>query len=183
MSTVFQGILWFAIGFSAAIVLVRRRARKSANNPIEPTPAPRPTPIPAPTPEPKEWEPAIVAVRKNLDKIFPLLRGVSTSKIDNSQDWSELIVSINNEDLNEMWQDAISRPTLWLTYLQSFGIQKDLTSEFKYISEYDELYSCQNGVKMQVGQTYTVVSPCWIYTDAEKGKIVALKGIVTEKNV
>lgn len=128
------------------------------------------------------WEPAIVAVRRNLTAIFALLGGVSVSRIDNMEEWKNLLISIHNDDLIDMWRDVITRPNLWITYLQTFGIQQDLTSEFTYLPEYVEMYSCI-GEEFKVGEVYTVISPCWIYTNADNNQSVALRGKAIKKHL
>lgn len=199
MSPVIQNILWFAAGFTLAVICVRRTKKRPIVNqgeksdylsPIEITPVQEARQeakqktnkefnekVKEDIHEEKIWKPAIVAVREHLDEIFPLLRGVSFTKIDNMEDWKNLLISIHNDDLIEMWKDVIARPNLWITYLQTFGIQQDLTSEFTYVPEYDEMYSCI-GDDFNTGDTYSVISPCWIYTDAENHQTVALKGKV-----
>lgn len=129
----------------------------------------------------KIWEPAIVAVRKNLSNIFSLLGGVSASKIDNMEEWKNLLISIHNDELIDMWRDVIKQPNLWITYLQTFGIQQDLTLEFTYLPEYEEMYSCIDE-DFKAGYIYTVISPCWIYTDQDNNQTVALRGKVTKKH-
>ena len=127
----------------------------------------------------KEWIPADIAFQENLEKFKPLLRGVSKTKISNKEEWTSLIVSINNDDLIAMWKAAINRPDLWMTYLQTFGLQIDLLDSFEALEEYKEMYDTSDGTPLQMGKIYKVVSTCWIYTDENNYKSVALKGVVS----
>ncbi len=130
---------------------------------------------------PKEWIPAETAFTDNLDKFKPLLSGVSNSAIINKKDWTSLVVSINNDELTSMWESAINKPELWITYLQTFGLQIDLLDSFEALEEYKEMYETSDGTPLQIGATYKVVSNCWIYTDENNQKSVALKGVVILK--
>lgn len=130
----------------------------------------------------KEWIPAEISFTDNLNKFKPLLRGVYRNVIANKEDWTFLIVSINNDELTSMWRAAINRPDLWVTYLQTFGLQIDLLDSFEALEEYKEMYDTEDGTPLQIGKTYKVVSNCWIYTDENNQKSVALKGIVSLKD-
>ena len=128
---------------------------------------------------PKEWIPAEIAFVDNLDKFKPLLRGVSKGHITNKKDWTSLVVSINNDELTSMWESAINKPELWITYLQTFGLQIDLLDPFEAFEEYKEMYETSDRTPLQIGKVYKVVHNCWIYTDENNQKSVALKGIVS----
>ena len=107
------------------------------------------------------------------------MRGVSKGQITNKRDWTTLIVSINNDDLTSMWKAASNRPDLWMTYLQTFGLQIDLLDSFEALEEYREMYDTSDRTPLQIGKVYKVVHNCWIYTDEDNQKSVALKGIVS----
>lgn len=122
-----------------------------------------------------------IAFLREKDRLFPLLRGVSSSNITNKDEWKKIIEEINNEDLTAMWNNGSKNPNLWVIYLQSFGIQQDFLTEFVGIVEYNERYNVSNATQIEVGKTYQVLFPCWIYTDRNNIKQVALKGVVEIK--
>jgi hypothetical protein len=122
-----------------------------------------------------------IAFLREKDRLFPLLRGVSSSNITNKDEWKKIIDEINNEDLTAMWNNGSKNPNLWVIYLQSFGIQQDFLTEFVGIVEYNERYNVSNATQIEVGKTYQVLFPCWIYTDRNNIKQVALKGVVEIK--
>ena len=51
-----------------------------------------------------EFIPAEIVFSENIDKFKPLLKGVSKNQITNKEDWTSLIVSINNDELTSMWK-------------------------------------------------------------------------------
>lgn len=168
MNPIVQSILWCVAGVSVGFVifkLFRRPPIHTENGLVEND----------------AWEPAEIAVFKHLEQIKPLLHGVTKTQISNKELWTDVIVSINNEELTEMWGSAINRPGLWITYLQSFGIQSDFTSEFTCLPEYQDMYINKEGVMIN-GNKYRVISPCWIYTDSDNIKHIIQKGIVTTLN-
>lgn len=184
MSSILQNILWAALGATAVIVVaaIASRKRKKIHKPESDT---VPNPEPKYDPQPKsddKWVPASVAFKDNIARIKPLLHGVGTDGISNAEQWKEVIVSINNEDLTDMWKTAISRPGLWLTYLQTFGLQRDLTAEFTCLPEYSEMYDDATSKQLINGEKYIVVSPCWIYTNSDNNQEVAVKGFVKKKD-
>lgn len=167
--------VWIALAIGAIVLI--SKMRKGEEETTKPDKGPGPTPPVKPLP-PKVWEPAEVAIEKNLSKIAPLLRGVTRECITNDNDWTSLIVSINNDDLIELWKKSVKRPELWVTYLQTFNIQMDWVDSFVGLEEYKELYENEDGNEIEVGIKYSVVAPCWIHTDANNQKSVILKGIV-----
>lgn len=167
--------VWIALAIGAIVLI--SKMRKGEEETTKPGKGPGPTPPVKPLP-PKVWEPAEVAIEKNLSKIAPLLRGVTRECITNDNDWTSLIVSINNDDLIELWKKSVKRPELWVTYLQTFNIQMDWVDSFVGLEEYKELYENEDGNEIEVGIKYSVVAPCWIHTDANNQKSVILKGIV-----
>lgn len=176
-------ILWIAVAIIVVFFIVKalRSDRKRLEQQV-PKPLSEPEVKPEPEQPQKPWTPAEIAVQENLDLIKPLLRGVTKTDIANKGQWSSVITSIDNEDLSDMWQDAQKQPGLWYTYLQTFGLQCDLVSEFTCLPDYMERYSTDDGQPLECNNVYVVESPCWIYTDSENNKSVALKGIVTKKN-
>lgn len=167
--------VWIALAIGAIVLI--SKMRKGGEETTKPGKGPAPTPPVKPLP-PKVWEPAEVAIEKNLNKIAPLLRGVTRERITNDNDWTSLIVSINNDDLIELWKKSVKRPELWVTYLQTFNIQMDWVDSFVGLEEYKEQYENEDGNEIEVGIKYSVVAPCWIHTDANNQKSVILKGIV-----
>lgn len=193
MNPFIQNALWFATGIVVAIVFIKYKkgpcVKKSeedltsdtSNTPLEVNSGHNDGQTDEPSALRPKWTPAEIAVKDNLKKIIPLLDGVSQDGISNMDKWKEIIVSINNEDLTDMWKSAINRPNLWITYLQTFGLQRDLTAEFTCISEYRDMYSTEDDSELQDKKTYKVITPCWIYTDNDNNKEVVLKGVVKEK--
>lgn len=128
----------------------------------------------------EDYCPADIAFKENLDKFAPLLKGVSRQEITNQQEWTEIIVSINNEELTDLWMAANKRPELWMTYLQTFGLQIDLVDSFEAAAYHAELYDDLSHEDLIIGQKYKVVSSCWIYTDENNEKSVICKGTVSK---
>lgn len=128
----------------------------------------------------KPYVPAEIVVRENLGLISPLLKGVSKKGIINNQDWTEAIISINNDELTDIWKASNNRPELWMTYLQTFGFQIDYVDTFEAAPHHSELYDDMSGEDLAIGQMYKVMSYCWIYTDDNNEKSVACKGLVSK---
>lgn len=166
--------VWIALAIGAIVLIARKRNEGGDNKKTEKK---RQSPV-LPQKKEKAWEPAEFAVEKNLTKIAPLLRGVSRESITNSEDWTSLVISINNDDLTQLWKECVKRPELWVTYLQTFKLQMEWVDSFEGLDGYKEKYSMENGDEIVVGKKYRVVSPCWIYTDKNNQKSVILKGIV-----
>lgn len=170
--------VWIALAIGAIVLISKMRNGREETIKHGKKPTPTPPVKPLPQKEKKVWEPAEVAIEKNLNKIAPLLRGVTRERITNDNDWTSLIVSIHNDDLIELWTKSVKRPELWVTYLQTFNIQMDWVDSFVGLEEYKELYENEDGSEIEVGIKYSVVAPCWIHTDANNQKSVILKGIV-----
>ena len=166
--------VWIALAIGAIVLIARKRNEGGDNKKTEKK---RQPPVLPPKKE-KVWEPAEFAVEKNLTKIAPLLRGVSRESITNSEEWTSLVISINNDDLTQLWKECVKRPELWVTYLQTFKLQMEWVDSFEGLDGYKEKYSMENGDDIVIGKKYRVVSPCWIYTDKNNQKSVILKGIV-----
>lgn len=166
--------VWIALAIGAIVLIARKRNEGGDNKKTEKK---RHPPVLPPKKE-KVWEPAEFAVEKNLTKIAPLLRGVSRESITNSEEWTSLVISINNDDLTQLWKECVKRPELWVTYLQTFKLQMEWVDSFEGLDGYKEKYSMENGDDIVIGKKYRVVSPCWIYTDKNNQKSVILKGIV-----
>ena len=173
--------VWIALAIGAIVLI--SKMRKGGEKTTKPGKRPEPTPPvkPLPPKEKKVWVPAEIVFADNIDRFKPLLSGVSNSAIINKKDWTSLVVSINNDELTSMWESAINKPELWITYLQTFGLQIDLLDSFEALEEYKEMYETSDGTPLQIGATYKVVSNCWIYTDENNQKSVALKGVVILK--
>lgn len=176
--------VWIALAIGAIVLIAKMRKGINPRKGGEGTqksgrkPAPTPHVKPLPLKEKKIWEPAEVAIEKNLNKIAPLLRGVTRDCITNDDEWTSLIVSINNDDLIELWKKCVKRPELWVTYLQTFNLQMDWVDSFEGLKEYKEQYANEDGSEIEVGKKYSVIAPCWIHTNANNQKSVILKGIV-----
>lgn len=130
--------------------------------------------------EVENYAPADIAFKENLKKFASLLKGVSKQEITNRQEWTEAIVSVNNEELTDLWMAANKRPELWMTYLQTFGLQIDLVDSFEAAAYHAELYDDLSHEDLKIGQKYKVVSSCWIYTDENNEKSVVCKGTVSK---
>lgn len=130
--------------------------------------------------EDENYVPADIAFKENLNKFAPLLKGVSKQEIANRQEWTEAIVSINNEELTKLWKAANKRPDLWVTYLQTFGLQMDWVDIFEASEYHKEMYDDESGSELQIGKNYKVISACWIFTDDDNMKSVASKGVASK---
>lgn len=177
----------FVIGYVAG-----RRKREKCNDAIVPSnisdddKAPTPAQLSAAVQAPpqvqeapsKPWMPAKVAVRNHLSEITPLLHGVSDKGIVNISEWDNAIAKIDNKNLTEMWENSKNNSRLWLSRLSSFGLRRDMLGEFTAQSVYLDMYCLMGNGQIIVGEKYKVISPCWLYTDSDNNKVVALKGIV-----
>lgn len=173
--------VWIVLAIGAIVLIAKMKngGEETTKHGKKPTPTPPVKPLPPK--EKKVWMPAEIVFADNIDRFKPLLRGVSNKDIINKKDWTSLVVSINNDELTSMWESAINKPELWITYLQTFGLQIDLLDSFEALEEYKEMYETSDGTPLQIGATYKVVSNCWIYTDENNQKSVALKGVVILK--
>mgnify|MGYP006916145885 CR=1 FL=1 len=131
----------------------------------------------------KDYAPADIAFKDNLKTFTPLLKGVSKKEITNRTKWTEAIISVNNEELTDLWKASNKRPELWITYLQTFGLQMDWVDSFVAMEYHTELYDVDSNEKIEVGQKYKVISSCWLYTDDNNEKSVVCKGVVKKTNV
>lgn len=127
-----------------------------------------------------QYVPADIAFKENMDLFIPLLDGVTKHEISNRAKWTEIIVSINNDELTELWRAANNRPDLWVTYLQTFGLQMDWVDTFEAAEYHKEMYDDKAGIELQIGKNYKVLSACWILTDENNLKSVAKKGVVSQ---
>lgn len=126
----------------------------------------------------ERFVPAEIAFADNKERFIPLLSGVSSNGISNTDKWTATIVGLNNKELIEMWKAAAHNPNLWITYLQTFGYQADLVDEFDATEHHKEMYQTESGEPITTGQHYKVLNPCWIFTDEDNNKEVAKIGIV-----
>ncbi|MBQ8452828.1 MAG: hypothetical protein IJ539_03505 [Prevotella sp.] len=120
------------------------------------------------------------AFLENLSCFKPLLNGLinDTSSKEMWGIWSDLIVTINNNELTALWQKSVVKPAVWLRILASWGLSYDPCAEFTGIKGRDELYETTDRQDITVGQKYKVLTPCWILTTAEGKKQVIKKGTV-----
>lgn len=120
------------------------------------------------------------AFLENLSCFKPLLNGLinDTSSKEMWGYWSDLIVTINNNELTAIWQKAVVKPAVWLRILASWGLSYDPCTEFTGIKGRNELYETTDRQDITVGQKYKVLTPCWILTTAEGKKQVIKKGTV-----
>ncbi|GEM_PF-6909466 len=125
-----------------------------------------------------EWESAEMAFKRNMEEIIPLLRGVHSECIANKEQWCFVINKIANMELASLWDAGSKRPALWITCLQSFGLQADLIEVFEGVKGYEEMYDVEDGSALEKEKKYRVIFPCWLYTDEKNSKSVALKGVV-----
>lgn len=174
--------VWILLGVGALALVIKARSgdgkntdksKKSSNRPLLQD---KPKAV-------KKWEPAEIAFERNLEKIVPLLRGVAKDRISNIADWNSVIIGINNDELTDMWKTGAHRPEMWVTYLQTFGLQVDWVESFECIEEHKEMYSTIENESPEVGKKYVVTSPCWIYTNESNQKSVILKGVVKQKEI
>ena len=128
----------------------------------------------------ENYIPADIAFKENLNRFVILLDGVSKNEIRNKAQWTDVIISTNNNDLIELWRAANNRPDLWVTYLQTFGLQMDWVDTFEAAEYHKEMYDDKTGLELQIGKNYKVLSACWILTDENNLKSVAKKGVVSQ---
>ena len=140
------------------------------------------------SPKSLDKRPASVAFAENLDKFAPLLPGIEKGEID-SEKWKEAIINTNNEQLILYWKNVVGNKDLatrWLkVFLEPCGVHYDNCMSFVTTPIYAERYALKNGMRIVEGDTYNVISPCWLYSSYDKDDVetitVLYKGIV-EKN-
>lgn len=125
-------------------------------------------------------KPAQQAFLENLPCFVPLLNGLinETTSKEMWGNWSDLIVTINNNELTALWQKAVVKPAVWLRILASWGLSYDPCVEFTGIKGREELYDDVNGQPIEIGKKYKVITPVWILTTSEGKKQVIKKGCV-----
>lgn len=175
-------IVWILLGLGVLALVIKAGSGEAKDRSKSKKPSNRPLLQDKPKVV-KKWEPAEIAFERNLQKIVPLLRGVTKDGISNIEDWNSVVISIDNDELTDMWKTGANRPEMWVTYLQTFGLQVDWVEAFECIEEHKEMYYTNENESPEVGVKYVVTSPCWIYTNESNQKSVILKGIVRQKEI
>ena len=122
--------------------------------------------------------PAKDAFLKNIDSFVPYLDGLLSGTIDKTL-WSEAIVSINNQELLDLWRKAVTNPRVWVNVIASWGISSDKCMEFVAIDGRNDLYETMNKSPLIVGKKYKVATYAWIQTNMDGKKSIIKKGIVS----
>ena len=189
MKTLTIIILAVALGYYIAVRNNKESKVKAGRSPLQPNTDKQPnsqtakqpnsqTPIDTSGVKPMPGVSAQEAFLSNLPCFETVLNGliqdINSKKLWG--DWSDLIVTINNKELTEIWQKVVVKPEAWLRILASWGLSYDHCLEFTGIKGRDDLYDTVTGEPIGVGKRYKVVTPVWILTTAEGKKQVFKKG-------
>ena len=131
-------------------------------------------------PTPNNQVSAKEAFLSNIEKFVPLFSNLEKGRID-WNDWSDVVVDINNNNLIHLWKSVLNKLDAWIRVMASWGISYDSCIEFVYVIGREELYDNEDGTIMQEGHKYSVLSPCWIITKSTGNKSVIKKGVVRLK--
>lgn len=125
------------------------------------------------------------AFLEHLNEFAPYLSTLNNEGFDRIK-WTEIIVTINDKDLIELWKKYVSvgdTQERWKRLLASWQIKSDNCKSFTCVKE-DNLmaYTLPNGDAITNGVKYKVESPCWVHTieheDGNVEKRIISKGIV-----
>lgn len=100
----------------------------------------------------------------------------------NSNNWTDDIIDLNNEELTAYWKNIHNKVDSILRMLAMWGIKPETCSSFVGINSYKKMYFTETGDSIEKGIRYVVKSPCWILTDNATGeKKIILKGVVSHE--
>ena len=125
------------------------------------------------------------AFLEHIDEFAPYLSTLNNESFDRFK-WTEIIVTINDNDLIELWKKYVSvadTQERWTRLLASWQIKSDNCKSFTCVKEDNILaYTLPNGDAITIGAKYKVESSCWVQTLVdEEGNVekkIISKGIV-----
>lgn len=128
---------------------------------------------------------ARIAFIEHIDKFAPYMSSLNSETFDRFK-WTEIIITINNNDLIELWKKYVSvadTQERWKRLLASWQIKSDNCKSFTCVKEDNVLaYTLPNGDAITIGVKYKVESPCWVYTkvdeDGNVEKKIISRGVV-----
>lgn len=130
-----------------------------------------------PPPKPTAKEIFIKNISKFTTNFNSLLDGSY-----NSNNWTDDIIDLNNEELIVYWKKIYNKVDSILRMLAMWGIKPETCSSFVGVNSYKEMYITETGDSIEKGIRYIVKSPCWILTDNATGeKKIILKGVVSHE--
>lgn len=116
---------------------------------------------------------------ENIGKFITKLNSLLDGSY-NSNNWTDDIIDLNNEELTAYWKKIYNKVNSILRMLAMWGIKPEKCSSFVGINSYKEMYVTDTGDSIEKGIRYIVKSPCWILTDNATGeKKIILKGVVS----
>lgn len=159
--------LWIVGGVVAAgtiYMLGKKSGQKKTDYVTEPvTPDPKPVVT-------KVSKPNLIKAKKafldNLSAFSSLLPNNDTQK------WTEAIVTVNDPDLTELWKKYVQMSDFkikWMQLLASWQVRCDTCRSFTCITNDNKAaYRLPDGSNLSMEEKYKVVSPCWVYTSEDK---------------
>lgn len=119
---------------------------------------------------------------KNINRFTTKLNSLLDASY-NSNDWTDDIIDLNNEELTGIWKRIHKNVDSILRIFAMWGIKPENCTSFVGIDNYKEMYTTDTGAYIEKGIRYIVKSPCWILTDNATGKKeIILKGVVAHEN-
>lgn len=121
----------------------------------------------------------------NINNFAPILDSLNNETFS-KQEWTERIISVNDENLTTLWREYAKEQNLQIKLKQllaSWQLRCDTCKSFTCTTA-DNIaaYALPNGDQISMGVKYKVVSPCWVLTlEDENGqcsKKVVNKGVV-----
>ena len=111
---------------------------------------------------------------------FSLESGADVNK------WTEVIITINDKDLTNLWLKCIKMQDVnkkWMQILASWQVKRDTCKSFTCLTSSNiASYTLPDGSTLLMDKKYEVVTPCWVYTfedeDGKTIKQIISKGIV-----
>lgn len=117
----------------------------------------------------------------NIAVVKPFLQDLTGESFEGNK-WNDLISSLNNKELNDVWPKIKTKADSVLRILAFWGFRPELCTSFTCTGSENTMYEIPESDNFVVGAKYSVVSKCWIYTDASGSKQVLIKGSVKKAN-
>lgn len=168
VSTIFWIAGGIAIGAGVMYKLCKNGKKPKTGSPTEPV-APIATTLATPS-----FKPNLIKAKKAfLDHLSDFSHLLPTLKDGNdTQKWTEAIVTINDQDLTGLWKSFVQKPdfkTKWLQLLASWQVRCDTCKSFTCMTNDNKAaYRLPDGSNLTMEVKYKVVSPCWVFTSEDK---------------
>ena len=142
---------------------------------------PQPPVDPPLPPKPLNLMAAKKAFLNNINRFVSKLNSLCDGTYK-SNDWTDDIIDINDEDLMGYWKKIHKDSKAILRVFSGWGLKPEMCSSFVSLEAHKELYTKTDGTPIEVGKNYNVVKQCWVLTemnsDGKTVKKVLVKGEV-----